>query len=230
MAIAAHDPMLPTAQRDHHETIFLVRCRKQPIGRRVEVVIRAALEVLERLGLEGVSLRAVAEHLDVRMNTMVWHVKTRERMRDLMADAILSEMSLSRLPTNGDKRAREIARRYRNVLLRHRDGAKLVTGTLVAGPGTLSAAEALVGALAATRSDRDAAWTAWNIVYLVLGLVAEEQASSSFARAPLEEALATGAYPCLQRTVEHLSSPFVERFEHGLDLLVRQHSARHGPR
>nr|WP_245690689.1 hypothetical protein [Sinosporangium album] len=34
------------------------------------------------------STRAVADRLAVRMNTVLWHVKTKTRLLELMADAI----------------------------------------------------------------------------------------------------------------------------------------------
>lgn len=40
-------------------------------------VIDAALRVLDDRGLNALSTRAVADRLGVRMNTVLWHVKTK---------------------------------------------------------------------------------------------------------------------------------------------------------
>ncbi|MEU1785828.1 hypothetical protein ABZ553_08070 [Streptomyces sparsogenes] len=68
-------------------------------------------------------MRVVADHLGVRMNTVLWHVKTKARMLDLMADAVVGEIGYEGLPAGAPEGARELACRYRQALLSHRDGA-----------------------------------------------------------------------------------------------------------
>ncbi|MEV5978381.1 TetR/AcrR family transcriptional regulator C-terminal domain-containing protein [Streptomyces sp. NPDC052114] len=186
-------------------------------------VIRAALELMDEKGLDALSTRAVADRLGVRMNTVLWHVKTKARMLELMADAVVGEIPLTGLPDPWDERVRELARRYRNALLAHRDGAALVVGTNAAEPGTLRFADALVGALLdGGLGEREAAWTTWTITYLALGLTQEEQAT---ARQSLEGRLAGAvsgtAHPALHRTLAHLGAEsFGERFEFGLSAIL----------
>ncbi|MGI3199377.1 TetR/AcrR family transcriptional regulator C-terminal domain-containing protein [Streptomyces sp. GLT-R25] len=147
------------------------------------------------------STRAVADRLGVRINTVQWHVKTKARMLELMADAVLGEIPLTDLPADPEERARELTRRYRRALLSHRDGAALVVGTYAAEPHTLRFAEALVEALLKCGpGDREAAWTAWAVIYFTLGLTQEEQA---VGQRPLGDILAGAisetAYPSLHR-------------------------------
>ncbi|WP_372505885.1 TetR family transcriptional regulator [Actinomadura madurae] len=89
-------------------------------------VVRAALRVLDEHGAGEVSMRAIARRLGVRMNTVLWHVKSKARLEELMADAIVAGVSLDGLPEHWRERAAEIARRYRRALLAHRDGAAVV--------------------------------------------------------------------------------------------------------
>ncbi|SEQ90257.1 transcriptional regulator, TetR family [Lentzea xinjiangensis] len=181
-------------------------------------VVRTALEILDELGAEAVSLRAIAQRLDVRMNTVLWHVKSKARLEELMADAIVAGVSLDGLPRDWRERAAEIARRYRRALLAHRDGALVVAGTFAAEPATLDTAEALVAALLdGGLSARDAAWTTWSLIYLVLGLTQEEQALPG--RALGEPAV--GERPALRRILPFLSGEsFDERFEFGVAKLL----------
>ncbi|MFD9368491.1 TetR/AcrR family transcriptional regulator C-terminal domain-containing protein [Streptomyces sp. NPDC060020] len=198
---------------------------RQAAGGRLEPggVIRAALELLDEKGLEALSTRAVAERLGVRMNTVLWHVKTKARMLELMADAVVGEVPLDGLPEEPDRRAGELVRRYRRALLAHRDGAALVVGTYAAEPHTLGLAEAIVGALLEDgRSEREAAWTTWAAVYFTLGLTQEEQAA---ARQPLgnrlAEAVSEASHPALHRTFDHLAADsFDDRFEFGLESVL----------
>ncbi|MET9559798.1 TetR/AcrR family transcriptional regulator C-terminal domain-containing protein [Streptomyces tauricus] len=186
-------------------------------------VIRAALELLDEKGLDVLSTRAVADRLGVRMNTVLWHVKSKARMLELMADAVIGEAPLDGLPADPDERVRELARRYRRALLAHRDGAALVVGTYAAEPHTLAFADALVTALLDSGlDDRDAAWTTWTIIYLALGLTQEEQAAPA---GPLKDGLANAvsrtAHPALHRVLHHLDAPsFDERFEFGLSAIM----------
>ncbi|GLF93260.1 TetR/AcrR family transcriptional regulator C-terminal domain-containing protein [Streptomyces yaizuensis] len=186
-------------------------------------VIRAALELLDEKGLDALSTRAVADRLGVRMNTVLWHVKTKARMLDLMADAVIGEAPLDGLPDPWDARVRELARRYRRALLAHRDGAALVVGTFAAEAQTLRFADTLVQALLdGGLEEREAAWTTWTIVYFALGLTQEEQAA---ARQPLdgilENAVCGQAHPALHRALAHLGpESFGERFEFGLSRIL----------
>ncbi|WP_138964735.1 TetR/AcrR family transcriptional regulator C-terminal domain-containing protein [Streptomyces sp. YIM 121038] len=185
-------------------------------------VARAALGMLAEKGADGVSVRGTAERLGVRMNTVLWHAKTKTRLLELMADAIVDEVSLDGLPTEWRERVRELMARFRRALLAHRDGARIVTGTYAAEPATLRFAETLTTALLdGGLPDREAAWTAWNLQYFVLGLTQEEQSVPDAGDSRLTEALAAGDYPSLGRLAAHIGdASFEGRFDHGLDLLL----------
>ncbi|WP_307867937.1 TetR/AcrR family transcriptional regulator C-terminal domain-containing protein [Umezawaea beigongshangensis] len=189
-----------------------------------EAVVRAALELLDERGADAVSLRAVAERLDVRMNTVLWHAKSKTRLLELMADAIVAGASLDGLPEPWDERVRALARRHRGALLAHRDGAAVVTGTFVTEPATLAHAEALVAALLdGGLPEREAAWTAWSITYFVLGLTQEEQAGEHVTPTALAAAVTPHGHPALTRTLSHLGArDFEARFEFGLGQLLRR--------
>ena len=187
-------------------------------------VVRTALEILDERGAGAVSLRAIAQRLDVRMNTVLWHVKTKARLEELMADAIVAGVSLDDLPSGWRERAVEIARRYRRALLAHRDGAVVVAGTYAAEPATLDLAEALTAALLeGGLSERDAAWTVWDVVYFVLGLTQEEQALPGRSGGGPQ----VGERSALRRVLPFLTEEsFDERFEFGLAKLVPDSSFR----
>ncbi|EPH42877.1 TetR/AcrR family transcriptional regulator C-terminal domain-containing protein [Streptomyces aurantiacus] len=185
-------------------------------------VARAALGLLADKGADGVSVRGTAERLGVRMNTVLWHAKTKTRLLELMADAIVAEISLDGLPDEGWARARELMRRYRRALLAHRDGARIVAGTYAAETATLRFGEALTTALLeGPAGEREAAWTAWSLQYFVLGLTQEEQSLPAAGDRRFTQALAAGDYPSLRRLAPHFGdASFDGRFEHGLDLLL----------
>ncbi len=180
-------------------------------------VVRTALEILDERGAGAVSMRAIAQRLDVRMNTVLWHVKTKARLEELMADAIVAGVSLDALPEHWRDRATEIVRRYRRALLAHRDGAAVVAGTYAAEPATLDTAEALVAALLdGGLSEREAAWTCWGLIYFVLGLTQEEQSLPGGS-----DDLRVGERASLRRILPFLAEEsFEERFEFGVAKLL----------
>lgn len=185
-------------------------------------VIEAALRVLADRGLEGLSTRAVADSLGVRMNTVLWHVKTKARMLELMADAVMGEIGYAELPSPPRQRARELAHRYRRALLAHRDGAALVTGTYTAEPHTLRFADCFVDALLEAGADEEqAAWTAWTVIYFLLGLVQEEQAAPDQFDNRLAQAVDADTYPALHRVAAHMRhDAFEDRFNFGLEAIL----------
>jgi TetR/AcrR family tetracycline transcriptional repressor len=75
------------------------------------------LENLEEGGFGAVSIRPVARRIGVRMNTVLWHAKSKARLEELMAHAIVAAVPLNDLPENWRGRATELARRYPRALL-----------------------------------------------------------------------------------------------------------------
>ncbi|MGW7516242.1 TetR/AcrR family transcriptional regulator C-terminal domain-containing protein [Streptomyces sp. NPDC054796] len=201
----------------------------------VDTVVRTALALLEEKGAEAVSLRGIAQRLGVRMNTVLWHAKTKTRLLELMADAIVAGVRLDGLPDAWDARVRELVRRYRRALLAHRDGARIVAGTYAAEPATFRAAEALVQALLdGGLGEREAAWTCWTLIYFALGLTQEEQSFPAesghrFARRLADGDDGTdgaegadGEYPALSRVMAHFGGgSFDERFEYGVSRILQ---------
>ena len=187
-----------------------------------ETVVTTALRLLDESGLEAVTTRAVAGALGVRMNTVLWHIKSKARLLELMADAVVSEISYDGLPEDGTERARELLRRYRQGLLAHRDGAALVTGTYAAEPGTLRFADAVLAALTARGDSAEAgAWTLYVLIYFTLGLTQEEQAVSGADESRLRDAVVAGEYPALRHAMPHLvENSFDDRFADGLNRIL----------
>jgi TetR/AcrR family tetracycline transcriptional repressor len=97
-----------------------------------EEIVGAAIALLDEAGLDGLTLRRLAQRLGIRAPTLYWHVKDKRELLDLMADA------LSREALDGQRQPRpgqpwwdwlaEIARSERAVLLAHRDSALVLAG------------------------------------------------------------------------------------------------------
>jgi AcrR family transcriptional regulator len=70
-------------------------------------LVAAALELVQDEGIEGLSMRALADRLAVKAASLYWHVRDRGELIELLADAILSQVSRSK----GDGGWREAALR-----------------------------------------------------------------------------------------------------------------------
>ena len=94
------------------------------------IIVRAALELLNEVGLDGLSTRRLAERLQVRSPTLYWHVRNKQELLDLMANTILF-----RAPPDFHMQGDwwvwmgQLARVIRGNLLEYRDGARVVAGT-----------------------------------------------------------------------------------------------------
>ena len=71
--------------------------------RDLEEVLRAGFDLLDADGLEALTLRGIARHLDAHLNSVSFQVKTKARLLDLMADRVLSHVSLAQLPGEPDE-------------------------------------------------------------------------------------------------------------------------------
>ncbi len=95
--------------------------------------MRAALEILDREGIDGVTFRAVAQRLGVKAPALYWHFVNKRDLMDDLAQSILvggGVDAISRPPRSSEWRpwlARS-ARTLRSALIAHRDGGRVVAG------------------------------------------------------------------------------------------------------
>jgi TetR/AcrR family tetracycline transcriptional repressor len=95
-------------------------------------IIEEALRLVDAQGLEGLSLRTLAARLDVQAPTLYWHVPNKAALLDAVSDAIMGE-ALDGLAGLDDVRTVQewmlgALVVLREAMLRHRDGARIVSG------------------------------------------------------------------------------------------------------
>ncbi|WP_329556966.1 TetR/AcrR family transcriptional regulator C-terminal domain-containing protein [Streptomyces sp. NBC_00696] len=159
------------------------------------------------------------------MNTVLWHIRTKDRLLGLMADSVLGEVDLEDLPGDWREQAAELLRRLRQAMLGHRDGALLVAGTFPVEPNTPAFSERLVTLLfEGCPTRKSAAWTSWSLFCFTLGLVQEEQATPAEFHDRLRETLDEQHFPGRQSVLEdYVSIDYGERFDFGIEQIL--HSA-----
>jgi len=200
-----------------------------------QALTAAALLVLERDGLAGLSMRKVAAEVGVKAASLYWHVRNKEELLDLLSDALVADAELP--PREGTWREQllEFGRRHRALLLSRRDAAKVVAGRLAPGPNILAVLEDQLDRLReAGFSDADAAMASYLLSAYVQGFVLQEQSPMSAAEAAGacrgEVARAAGdafrtlpaeTFPNLVALAGALTEPGMEaRFEFGLQRLA----------
>jgi len=146
-------------------------------------VVRAALDVLDVAGIDGVTVRAVAAQLGVQAPAIYWHVRSKRDLLDEMATQIWRQVSaeVAALPAGlpWDRVMAEFAAITRRALLAHRDGAKVFSGTYLTDASVLEAQESRFARMVEEGFTVADATRAYSLLYsFTIGFCIEEQAAA----------------------------------------------------
>ncbi|MCI3904706.1 TetR/AcrR family transcriptional regulator C-terminal domain-containing protein [Streptomyces spectabilis] len=185
-------------------------------------VARVALDLLNETGLDGLTLRAIAQRLDVKAPALYWHFKDKQALLDEMATEMLRRMTadLEGGPDDGWEAALTSAMRtLRGHLLRYRDGAKVYSGTHFTDTSYAAPMEAQLHRLTRAGFTPSAAARAWLTAYsYTIGYVIEEQAGGDYDLAARAERLKD--HPLAAAAGEELFRGRETGFEAGLTAVV----------
>jgi len=182
------------------------------------VVVRTALDQLNEVGLDGLTLRRIAAELDVQAPALYWHVKNKRELLDAMAATIFTDaLSGLETPRRGESWVEwtaETARRLRATMLGYRDGARVLSGTYLSNAALGRPMELALRTLCdAGFTVRDAARGITSVYSYVQGFTIEEQTDHSVPEAD-------DRFPLAARARAELTADPDERFEHGLQLML----------
>jgi AcrR family transcriptional regulator len=147
-------------------------------------IVRAALEVLDEEGLEGLNMRRLGARLESAATAMYWHVGSKQRLVELAADSVWGEIELPDPEALGWRTAATImARAFRAMIARHLWLVPAMGSYLIYGPGkarhdehALAVYEA--GGFTGTEADK-----ALNAVYMfVAGQALSDAAEAAWKR------------------------------------------------
>lgn len=100
---------------------------------RKQQIINEALQLLNENGIEGVTLREIANRLDIYASALYWHFKNKRALMTEMAEAILQKEFQEIQPKKENESWQDwlidIFIRLRKALLSYKDGGKVVAGS-----------------------------------------------------------------------------------------------------
>ena len=100
-----------------------------------EAIVEAALRVLEREGMDGVSMRKVGEELDTGAASLYWHVRGKDELLQLVFEEVTRDVTLPPAdPGRWQDQLRDLMREMRATMHRHPGVARISLGRVPAGP------------------------------------------------------------------------------------------------
>ncbi|MEU2775629.1 TetR/AcrR family transcriptional regulator C-terminal domain-containing protein [Streptomyces sp. NPDC007162] len=210
--------------------------RRAPLDR--GRVADTALRLLNEVGLDGLTLRAIARELDVKAPALYWHFKDKQALLDEMATEMYRRMVAGMVLDPADTwqdRLRTANRGLRTALLGYRDGAKVYSGSRFTGIDHAPAQEANLRVLTAaglTLAQAVAAGRTANAY--TIGFVTEEQGVQPLPGERregydmAERARLLADFPLSAAAGEEIFTDYDRHFEEGLDVVVAGVSVRYG--
>ncbi|HEY7289476.1 MAG TPA: TetR/AcrR family transcriptional regulator C-terminal domain-containing protein [Vicinamibacterales bacterium] len=197
-------------------------------------IVRAALALLDDVGFDDLTMRRLAERLDVKAASLYRHVRNKDELLVLLADEISGEIPLA--PTSGtwQEQLTTVAHNVRRGLLAHRDAARVLASTAPFGPRRLHHIESLLRILRdAGLSGRDAARAAYHCNNFVTEFAADEARFSAMATGTSRKKLVADArryfkslpvdqFPTIVELADDLTDNDQEGlFQTGIDVWLR---------
>jgi len=187
--------------------------------------IATALKLLDEVGMEGLTMRKLADALNIQAPSLYWHFANKDALLEGMADALMQPVATHN-PDHElwDARLRRIASEVRGALLSRQDAARVFAGTYPMSENVLRVGSLLIDCLKrAGADDRLASWGAFTVVYYVIGFVIEEQPlGRDRTRSEHDDARWAAQFPLAAVAMREITAGSAdERFGFGLDLQIR---------
>lgn len=195
-------------------------------------VLKAAVALADKEGLEGLSMRKLGTELGVVPMALYKHVGNKEDMLDGMVDVVFAEISLPppELDWKATTRARAVS--TRQVLARHTWAIGITESRTKPGPANLRHRDSVIGCLRQGGFPIELAIHASSALdSYIYGFALQEQNLPFDSTEELAEdadvilsQFPTGEYPYLAETIaEVVKKPgwdHADEFEFGLDLIL----------
>ncbi|MEU4307432.1 TetR/AcrR family transcriptional regulator [Streptomyces rochei] len=210
--------------------------RRAPLDRRR--VADTALDLLNEVGLDGLTLRAIARELDVKAPALYWHFKDKQALLDEMATEMYRRMVADTSLDPADtwrERLLKANRGLRAALLGYRDGAKVFSGSRFTGAVHAEQMESDLRLFTTAGLTLPQAVRATTTAYVfTLGFVTEEQGVHPLPGERREgydldeRARLMADYPLTAQAGAEIFTDYDRHFEEGLALVIGGIGAAYG--
>jgi AcrR family transcriptional regulator len=197
-----------------------------------ERVLQAAIAHADADGIEALTMRTLAEMLEVAPMALYRHVANKNDLIDAMVDVVFGEIGV---PAGGGDWKTAMRRRaiaVRDALLRHRWAIGLMESRRSPGPANLRHHDAVIGRLRAAGFDIEMAAHAYSLLdsYIYgfaltkMNLPFETSEDVVDVAESMLQPFPVNEYPNLVEILtEHVMKPgydYGDEFEYGLDLIL----------
>jgi AcrR family transcriptional regulator len=195
-------------------------------------VLRAAIKLADKSGIESLSMRKLAHELAVEAMSLYNHVRNKDDILNGMVDVVFSEIDMPSAAANWSMAMRQRAISARQALLRHPWAIGLMESRVQPGPATLRHHDAVLRSLRTAGFSVEMAAHAYSVLdSYIYGFTLNEltlpfESSDKVAEVAgnIMREFAAGEYPYLaEMAVEHAMKPgynYGDEFEFGLDLII----------
>lgn len=189
--MAAPDDATPSGEID---SIFFrpARPKRSDSGLRLERIVTAAVDLLDREGPSALTMRKFAAELGVHATSLYWYVKRREDLIDLAVDEVLREAATAPSPEGAwDVVVTRTARSMYDAFTAHPWVAAFAGSRPLVGPNALALSARILAALASTGApERQLTIAATTVSNLILGSATAATAANALGLSDPESALA----------------------------------------
>ena len=210
-----------------------------------DAIAAAALDIVDRKGLDALTMRTVAHSLGTGPASLYAHVASKEDLLELVVERVIGEVRMTGEPdpARWQEQLKEAARAIRAVFARHRDVARASFARIPLGENALMNSEWMVAVMrAGGLPDQVIAYACDLLPLYVMAVCYEESLydSESTTREDLANFTAemrnyfASLPPTRFPNLVALAGPLTagtegdERFEFGLEVLVRGLAAMPG--
>ncbi len=202
-----------------------------------DLIVDAALRVLDRDGVDALSMHRVAAELGTGAASLYWHVHNKDELLQLLSERVTEGIELPAPdPDHWQDQLKDVLRQLRAASERHRDVARISLGRLPSGPSLARFTEWLFALMAPVGIPDQVIAYAGDLTSLYVQAYAFEEslgvASPTGEPLPPEQivamlrdyllALPGDQFPHIQRAVDVLFAGDGDaRFDFGIELIVR---------
>jgi AcrR family transcriptional regulator len=201
------------------------RGARPPLDR--EVIVDAALRIVDDEGVDALSFRRLADDLGVTAMSLYWHVTDKAELLELVGQRVLDAVETP--PARGDWRSqlRDVHVAMIDAFLRHPNAAELMIGRARFGAAGLALFERILSILLQAGFSPRAAFDAYQSLYLfTLGFTATSTRSPEFREVQRQGldymlALPEDRFPSIRSVAPVIGRrTLAEQFEIGLDVVI----------